>query len=66
MERVKPAYISRNTGVTHATVLRWVRIGYIPYIKTPGGHYLIEKEVADKFINNMKAGGKPSEWIGAS
>jgi len=66
MESVKPGYIARQTGVTHATVLRWIRIGCLPYIKTPGGHYMIEKTTADKFIDSLKKGGKPSEWIGAS
>jgi len=63
---VKPSYIAEKVGMTVATVDRWLRIGYLPYIKTPGGHYMITKETADKFVENMKAGGTPTDWIGGT
>jgi len=63
---VKPSYIAKKVGVTVASVDRWLRIGYLPYIKTPGGQYRVSQEVADKFIESMKGGGKPSDWIGGA
>jgi excisionase family DNA binding protein len=38
---VKPSEAADLLGVHHNTVLGWIREGRVPYVKTPGGHYLL-------------------------
>ena len=38
---VKPSEAARLLGVHENTIRNWIRAGAIPYVKTPGGHYLL-------------------------
>ena len=47
--------IARYCHVDRVTVQRWVKNNFIPAYRTPGGHYLVPKDVFRKFLqkNNM-------------
>ena len=38
---VKPSEAASLLGVHHNTVLAWIRQEKVPYVQTPGGHYLL-------------------------
>lgn len=38
---VKPSEAAKLLSVHHNTVLSWIREERVPYVKTPGGHYLL-------------------------
>lgn len=38
---IKPSEAAAMLGVHHNTVLGWIRDGKVPYVQTPGGHYLL-------------------------
>lgn len=37
-------------GVSYQTVRRWVKIGKLPTIRTPGGNHRVRREVVEELL----------------
>jgi excisionase family DNA binding protein len=49
-EFISVGFIARRTGVSNATVLRWIRMGQLSAFRLPGGHFRISREELAKFL----------------
>ena len=50
------AEVARLYGVSGSTVTRWARLGLIPAIRTPGGHYRFPADETRRAARRSVAG----------
>ena len=50
---------ARRLGVHRDSVARWIRLGLIPALRTPGGRYRLDPEVVERLRRQMREGGQP-------
>jgi len=51
--------VAKIVGVHHQTVNSWVRKGWLPAARTPGGHRRINREELDKFLRRHQQRSSP-------
>jgi len=49
-EYISVGFVARRSGVSNATVLRWIRLGQLPAFRLPGGHFRISREDFSSFL----------------
>jgi excisionase family DNA binding protein len=62
-EFISVGFVARRTGVSNATVLRWIRLEQLPAFRLPGGHFRISQQDFKNFLSkyNMPLDIMPPE-----
>jgi excisionase family DNA binding protein len=50
-EFISVGFVARRTGVSNATVLRWIRQGQLNGFRLPGGHFRISQQDFISFLS---------------
>ena len=50
LEYLTTGIAAQYCGVSYVTVLRWIRKGYLPAFRLPGGHYRVVRADFDEFL----------------
>jgi len=49
-EFISVGFVARRSGVSNATVLRWIRMGQLSAFRLPGGHFRISSKDFFSFL----------------
>ena len=49
-EHVATGFVGECCGVSHVTVLRWIKNGHLPAFRLPDGHYRISRDDFAEFL----------------
>lgn len=58
MSMMSTGQASKLLSVTSDTILKWIKQGKLPAIRTPGGHYRISEEDIDDYLALAAKGGR--------
>ena len=58
-ENISVGFMSKRSGVSNTTVLRWIGAGQLPAFRLPGGHYRVEGNDFSEFLTKHRMPLRP-------